>query len=99
MPRFVEAMDDDFNAAQALGVLFETVRAANRFLAETKEITPLPLTLIAYIRHLFIEAGTVLGLFTTSPAIWLEGIKAAKANQIDIAPDEIERLISERAEA
>jgi cysteinyl-tRNA synthetase len=99
MPRFVEAMDDDFNAAQALGVLFETVRAANRFLAETNEITPLAVALIANARHLFIEAGSVLGLFTTSPAVWLEGIKAAKAGEIDIAPEEIERLIAERAEA
>ena len=40
IPRFVEAMDDDFNSAQALGVLFETVRATNRFLAETGEYTP-----------------------------------------------------------
>jgi cysteinyl-tRNA synthetase len=99
MPRFVEAMDDDFNAAQALGVLFETVRAANRYLAETNEITPLAVALITHARQLFIEAGSVLGLFTTSPAAWLEGIKAAKAGQIDIAPEEIERLITERAEA
>ena len=99
IPRFVEAMDDDFNAAQALGVLFETVRAANRFLAETKEVTPVSLSLVARVRHLFAEAGNVLGLFTVAPAVWLEGIKAAKAGQIDIAADEIERLIAERAEA
>jgi cysteinyl-tRNA synthetase len=99
LPRFVEAMDDDFNSAQALGVLFETVRAANRFLAETKEITPLSLSLMAHARHLFMEAGGVLGLFTTPPSAWLEGIKAAKAGQIDMASDEIERLIAQRAEA
>jgi cysteinyl-tRNA synthetase len=99
MPRFVEAMDDDFNTAQALGLLFETVRAANRFLAEIKEITPLSLSLIAHIRHLFVEVGGVLGLFINVPAVWLEGIKDAKANQMDIAQDEIERLITERTEA
>ena len=99
IPRFVEAMDDDFNAAQALGVLFETVRATNRFLAESKEITPVLLLLIAHVRHLFEEAGGVLGLFTNLPATWLEGIKSAKADQIDMTSDEIERLIVERAEA
>jgi cysteinyl-tRNA synthetase len=99
MPRFVEAMDDDFNTAQALGVLFETVRAANRFLAEIKEVTPLSLSLIAHARHLFVEVGGVLGLFVAAPADWLEGIKSAKADQIDMAQDEIERLIAERAEA
>ena len=99
LPRFTDAMDDDFNAAQALGILFETVRATNRFLAETKEITPLFLSLIAHTRHLFTEAGAVLGLFATAPSGWLEGIKAAKADEIDIAPEEIERLIGERAAA
>jgi cysteinyl-tRNA synthetase len=99
LTRFVEAMDDDFNSAQALGVLFETVRAANRFLAETKEVTALLLSLMARVRHLFLEAGGVLGLFSTAPAVWLAGIKTAKADQIDIASDEIERLITERAEA
>lgn len=97
--RFAEAMDDDFNSAQALGVLFETVRGANRYLAEANGITPLSLALIARVRHLFVEAGSVLGLFTSVPSVWLEGIKAAKAGQIDISSDEIERLIAERAEA
>lgn len=99
MPRFAEAMDDDFNSAQALGVLFETVRGANRFLAETKDFTPLSLSLIAHVRHLFVESGSVLGLFASPPALWLEGIKAAKTGQIDMTTDEIERLIAERVEA
>lgn len=99
MSRFVEAMDDDFNSAQALGVLFETVRAANRFLAELKELTPLSLSLLAHVRHQFVEAGKVLGLFTTVPSVWLEGLKAARVSHADIAPDEIERLIVERSEA
>lgn len=97
--RFVEAMDDDFNTAQALGVLFETVRAANRFVAETKEMTSLALSLIARVRHLFVDAGGVLGLFAASPAGWLEGVKSAKSVQINMTPEEIELLISERAEA
>jgi cysteinyl-tRNA synthetase len=99
IPRFVEAMDDDFNTALALGVLFETVRATNRFLAETQELGPVALSLLARTRHLFSEAGSVLGLFSSRPAGWLEGIKAAKAGQIDISSDEIEQLIIERSEA
>lgn len=99
IPRFVEAMDDDFNTAQALGVIFETVRASNRYLAETKEFAPLALGLIARVRHLFDEVGAVLGLFACRPSEWLEGIKSARSGQIDLAADEIERLIAERAEA
>jgi cysteinyl-tRNA synthetase len=99
IPRFVEAMDDDFNTALALGVLFETVRATNRFLAETKEFTPLSLSLVARVRHLFDEAGSVLGLFTSKPATWLDGSNSLRAGQIDITPEEIECLIADRAEA
>jgi cysteinyl-tRNA synthetase len=99
IPRFAEAMDDDFNTALALGVLFETVRATNRFLAESKELGPVALSLLARVRHLFTEAGGVLGLFGNNPTRWLEGIKTAKAGQIDISPEEIEALIIERSEA
>ena len=99
IPRFVEAMDDDFNTAQALGIIFETVRASNRFLAESKELSPVTLGLVARVRHLFDEVGAVLGLFACRPSEWLEEIKSARSGQIDLAADEIERLIAERAEA
>jgi cysteinyl-tRNA synthetase len=99
IPRFCEAMDDDFNTALSLGVLFETVRATNRFLAEAKEFGPLALSLLAHVRNIFAETGAVLGLFSRRPAEWLGAIKAAKAGQMSILPDEIERLITERAEA
>ena len=99
MPRFCEAMDDDFNTALSLGVLFETVRATNRFLAETRDFGPLALALLARVRNLFAETGSVLGLFSRCPAEWLEGIKTAKTGSMSISPDDIERLIVERAEA
>ncbi|BCS52201.1 cysteine--tRNA ligase [Geobacter sp. SVR] len=99
VPRFVEAMDDDFNSAQALGVLFETVRAANRFLAETPEPAPAALSLISHVRQRFTETGSVLGLFGSRPADWLENIRSARSAGIDITPAEIEGLIAERAEA
>jgi cysteinyl-tRNA synthetase len=97
--RFRDAMDDDFNTAQALGVLFEMVRGVNRFLAETKEFLAPSLSLAAEVRHLFDEAGGVLGLFTSRPSRWLDGSNSSKAGQMDISPDEIERLIAERGEA
>ena len=97
--RFVEAMDDDFNSAQALGVLFDTVRSANRFLAETAEPTSAALSLAAQVRQQFSELGSVLGLFGSDPADWLAAIQTSRRGQMDIQPEEIERLIVERAEA
>ncbi len=99
IPRFREAMDDDFNSAQALGVVFETVRAANRFLAEIKQMDAAAQALLAKVRGRFAEVGGVLGLFGCSPQAWLDAIKSAKTGQMDIAPEEIERLIAERNEA
>ena len=97
--RFVEAMDDDFNTAQALGVLFDTVRATNRFLAETKEFTPLALSLVAHVRNLFDESGSVLGLFASKPSTWIDGSTSVSAGLIEVTPEEIERFIIERSEA
>jgi cysteinyl-tRNA synthetase len=99
VPRFREAMDDDFNTAQALGVLFETVRATNRVLAETGDHTPATLSLLQRVAILFSETGGVLGLFTTTPATWLDAIRKAKSGQMEITPEEIEQLIAERAAA
>jgi len=99
LPRFTEAMDDDFNTAQALGLLFDAVRASNRFLAETDTADRVALSLIARTRSLFTGIGQVLGLFNTPPSQWLERIKSSKADRIDLSPAEIESLIAERAEA
>ncbi len=99
VPRFREAMDDDFNTALALGILFETVRSGNRFMAEGDDPCPASLALLARMRRLFAETGAVLGLFTSRPAAWLESIRAAKTGQMEISPAEIEQLIAERAAA
>ncbi|MBI2354608.1 MAG: cysteine--tRNA ligase [Deltaproteobacteria bacterium] len=97
--RFRDAMDDDFNSAQALGAVFETVRVANRFLAEAREMDASARALLARVRELIAEVGGVLGLFGSSPKAWLDGINAAGAGRMDISPEEIERLIVERNEA
>jgi len=99
IPRFREAMDDDFNSAQALGAVFETVRAANRFLTENTTPDADGRSLLSRARGAFAEVGGVLGLFGSPPWAWLDAIKSAKARQMDISPEEIERLIAERNEA
>ena len=96
IPRFRDAMDDDFNSAQALGLVFETVRVVNRFLAESKVLDDVALRLLAKVRERFKEVGGVLGLLTGSPKGWLDAIKSAKADQADISTGEIESLIAER---
>jgi cysteinyl-tRNA synthetase len=54
LARFEEAMDDDFGTPEAVAVLFDAVREANRLLDEGKDAAPL----VTAVR----EAVTVLGL-------------------------------------
>jgi cysteinyl-tRNA synthetase len=99
MNRFREALDDDFNTALAIGNLFDLVRSINRVLAETGGRSGLAGELLATARGNITEIGRVLGLFTSDPALYLEGIKGRKVADLAIVPEEIERLVAERTAA
>ncbi len=68
--RFIEAMDDDFNTAAAIGVLFELANTVNRFIEENQvesgeSANAKPVALAAG-REL-VELGRLLGLFIEAP--------------------------------
>jgi cysteinyl-tRNA synthetase len=94
--RFREAMDDDFNTAQAIGHLFEGVRALNRLLAAND---PALGTVITAGRDALLRLGGVLGLFASVPAQWLarQTQRGLTAGGLDAAV--IEGLIAERLAA
>jgi len=81
--RFAEAMDDDFNTAQAVSVLFELAAQANRGDAAAA----------SQMRAL----GGLLGLLQRDPIEFLRG--AAAAGQGGIEESRIEMLIAARAAA
>ncbi|TDX30942.1 cysteinyl-tRNA synthetase [Modicisalibacter xianhensis] len=86
--RFTEAMDDDFNTAEALAVLFELVRDLNRARKEAPERAPA----LAYeLKRL----GGILGLFGQVPSAFLK----AGAASLPITESEIETRIAARADA
>jgi cysteinyl-tRNA synthetase len=97
--RFKEAMDDDFNTAQAIGVIFDLVRTVNRYLAEVGQPDAEGKQLLSGVHAAFAEMGEVLGLFRIKPALWLADREAEKVTTLAITPEEIERLIVERTEA
>ncbi|MCK0744829.1 cysteine--tRNA ligase [Chromohalobacter nigrandesensis] len=86
--RFVAAMDDDFNTAEALAVLFDLARELNR----TKQEAPQRAPALAYE---LISLGEVLGLFGQAPADFLQ----KGAGQLPMTEDEIEERIEARAQA
>jgi cysteinyl-tRNA synthetase len=90
-----EAMDDDFNTAQALGTIFELVRSANRVMTEASgSAGALLREAAAGIR----ETGKVLGILGSEPAEFQERIRKRMLSG-EISPEEIEGLIEERATA
>lgn len=64
--RFVEAMDDDFNTAKAISVLFEMAKEANVYLQEDNTSKPV----LQGILDVFREAASVLGVpFERKPQV------------------------------
>lgn len=93
MQRIINAMDDDFNTAYAIGFIFEEVNAANRLMdsAETSGINELKEAL-PVIKAIFKEAGSFLGVFHRKPDEYF----VEKMGNLKISEDEISKLIQER---
>ncbi|NPA24438.1 MAG: cysteine--tRNA ligase [Deltaproteobacteria bacterium] len=91
---FIAAMDDDFNSAAAVAVLFEASKEINRWLDEAGDGVVAPAA--ARVAAAFRELGQVLGLFSETPDAFLQ---RSSGDGDELAAEEIEKLISERAAA
>lgn len=81
---FIAAMDDDFNTAAALGVIFETVREVNTYLKGSGTLDP---AAVAAAEKFFTDVEDVMGLIGISK------------ESHDSEAEEIEALIAERKAA
>ena len=93
MSPLVEAMDDDFNTAKAVGVIFETVRELNRLL-DAQDLTA-GTKAYGFLK----SAGSSLGLFGETSAEFLDRRRAFGADKSGVDPAEIEALIQKRNQA
>ncbi|MBT8146592.1 MAG: cysteine--tRNA ligase [Gammaproteobacteria bacterium] len=84
---FYAAMDDDFNTAEGVKVLFDIVREINRSKSDNPDQA-------AQLGELLVRLGSILGLLQASPGEFLQG---SVATEVD--PDYIESLIAERKKA
>jgi cysteinyl-tRNA synthetase len=97
---FSEAMDDDFNTAQGLGILFEAVRSVNRLLDETGDTVPQEIRdTIDAVANDIMKMGKILGILQESPAAFFEIRRKEGLQKESIDPAEIERLIQARIDA
>ena len=91
--RFQDAMDDDCNTPRALGVVFETVREANRRL-DAGQLDSLP-----QLRQDLHTIGGVLGMLQEVPAEFLRRVRQEGLASSGLSPQAIEQLIADRAAA
>ncbi len=100
MPKaFEETMDDDFNTAFAVGLIYDLVRDVNKFLAELdqKREDAVYIILSAATRS-FDDVGRTLGLFTRDPDTWFTESRQAES-KVTLPVERIEELIHLRNEA
>jgi cysteinyl-tRNA synthetase len=98
--RFCDAMDDDFNSAMAMGILFDMVRSLNRHLdileagngsGDAEAFSP-------QIRD-FLRMGRILGIMAESPGQYRARRRDMAMADTAVDPETIEALIRERETA
>ncbi|TNE85776.1 MAG: cysteine--tRNA ligase [Deltaproteobacteria bacterium] len=96
--RFLAAMDDDFNTAQALGVTFELARAINRF-ANHKKAKKRGAPVVAPALKGFQQLTSSMGLLGMSTQAFLDEVKAKRLQALGVERSEIEQLLVDRTQA
>jgi len=96
---FEEAMDDDFNTALAIGILYDLVRDVNKYIAEIgqKNEQAAALMLLA-ARDAFDDVSRSLGIFQREPEEWFQEARLGE-HKVGLSVEEIEQYIHFRNEA
>jgi len=95
--RFEEAMDDDFNTAQALGYLYDLQTLLNSLLGLSKgQPTEEIISLLKTGLDHFFKSGWVFGLFREDSGDYLARQRKEGLKKLGLTEEEILRLIEER---
>ncbi|HAS53748.1 MAG: cysteine--tRNA ligase [Nitrospirae bacterium GWC2_57_13] len=96
---FEEAMDDDFNTAFAIGLIYDLVRDVNKFLAEAgQKGEDAAQIILRAAQTSFDDVGRTLGLFLREPGEWFEEGRRAES-RVTLSLEKIEEYIHLRNEA
>ena len=93
LAEFSAAMDDDLNAARALGLVFDRVRELNRLLDAGDRAAG------AAIRRELAAVAAATGLFAEAPAAFLESARRRGQERAGLCVAEIEAAIAARNDA
>ncbi len=100
LPRaFEEAMDDDFNTALAIGLLYDLVRDVNKFLSEVdQKREDAAYCILAVAQESFDNVAQTLGIFQRRPEEWFSEARLGE-HKITLTVEQIEEYIHLRNEA
>ena len=96
--QIIDAMDDDFNAAAALGHLYELFRAANDFVTRKRKLQGRINTLEA-MRAVIGEAASIFGILEKEPRQMLAEIRDRDVARLELDVDWIESKVTQRIDA
>jgi len=98
--RFQEAMDNDFNTAQAQGILFDMVKILNKIMRQLPHApSSQDHNVLKESAALLKKLAAIMGLLTEDARRYLRNKKEKLLAELDIEENEIESLIQERIEA
>jgi len=98
--KFDSSLDDDFNTAQALGSVFESVRLTNNFMAIEKSMPEaIKTNILDEAKKAFEHFGAVLGVFQDDPDHFFNFDREMEVRKRALNVGEIENLIRERQAA
>jgi cysteinyl-tRNA synthetase len=94
---FRAAMDDDFNTARAVGVLFDIVREGNRLLHEARQPSTPPAAIVAALEQtaaLLQRLASVVGIDLTLATAEVSAVSAVTLTRsADVVAEELQRLL------
>jgi len=98
--RFQYAMDNDFNTAQAVGLLFDAVKILNKLVGNNSAtFTADDNTLITKTASTLRQLGEVIGVLVQDPVKVIAHKKAQKLASLTLTEQEIDALIEKRNKA
>ncbi len=97
---FLEAMDDDFNTAKAIAILFETVRKINRWIDEDDDSkTRLHRDSVIEEAADILRIGNILGIANLPPNVYFDRKQERMTTLYNIDPSWVEKKITQRKQA
>lgn len=98
--QFCEAMNDDFNTARGIGIIFEAVRTINRLLDqhENNLYDQAKQTIASGLADV-LRIGSILGILLDSPAVYFDKKQKKILEEKAVDPTIIAKLVEKRAAA